>query len=198
MADVTPKFKKDWVLTREAFDTLLARMDSDRGLAAEKYEVLRCTLIRMFEWRNCPLPDVHADDVLNIVARRIQEGEVIEDVMSYACGVARMLCLEVKKKRGRELGASPDLRQSMLLSEEDDETKLLHECLEKCLGKLPDESREMILSYYQGAKQEKIDHRRVIAKKFNITLNVLRIKTCRVRAKLENCINDCLKNYASV
>lgn len=196
MTNVTQKLKKDWVLTREAFDTLLAGLDSDRDRAAEKYEVLRCKLIRMFEWRNCPLPDVHADDALNIVARRIQEGETVGDVTNYAHGVARMLCLELKKKQGIELGASADLRQSMLLGEEDEETKLLHECLEECLGKLPHESREMILGYYQGVKQGKIAQRRVIAEKFDITLNVLRIKTCRIRAKLENCINDCLKNSA--
>jgi DNA-directed RNA polymerase specialized sigma24 family protein len=198
MADVTPKFKKDWVLTREAFETLLARLDADEVVAAEKYEVLRSALIRMFEWRNCPLPDVHADDVLNIVARRIQEGEAVDDVTSYAYGVARRLALVILKKLKLELEASADLRQAMERDEEDDETKQLHECLEKCLGHLPVKSRELILSYYHGAKQEKIEHRRLIAEKFNITLNMLRINTCRIRAKLENCINDCLNTYAGL
>jgi len=37
--------KKDWAVTREAFDLLLTRLDSDREQAARKYEQIRKSLL---------------------------------------------------------------------------------------------------------------------------------------------------------
>ena len=78
---------------------------------------------------------------------------------------------------------------------EDDDEDVRYTCLERCLKELPDNSREMILSYYRDDKQAKIDHRKTIAEKFNISLNALRIKTLRLRLKLEECVHTCLQKY---
>jgi len=193
MADVSTNLKKDWGLTQEAFNKLLTSLDDDRELAAEKYEVLRTKLSRFFQWRDCPSPEDHTDDVLNIVARKISEGETIESVSSYSYGVARMLCKEIRKKQEAEHRAFTNIPITVQTNQSDDEKDSLHECLDKCLGKLPDESRELILGYYQGDKREKIDQRQIMAAKYNITLNALRINACRIRDKLEICIEECLK-----
>lgn len=193
MVDVSTSLKKDWVLTQDAFDKLLAGLDSDRDRAAEKYEVLHCKLSRFFQWRNCPSPDDHTDEVLNIVARKIYEGEAIENISNYSYGVARMLYKEIKKKQEAERTAFANIPTSVQANQSDDEANMLYECLEKCLESLPGESRELILGYYQGDKRAKIDQRQIIATRYNITLNALRINACRIRDKLEVCIDKCLK-----
>ena len=43
--------KKDWILTKEAFERLLALLDVDRELAGQKYENVRRKLIEFFEAR---------------------------------------------------------------------------------------------------------------------------------------------------
>src|ERR671938_30866 len=61
-------------LTAEAFTKLLARLDPDRERAGEKYEELRRTLVKFFEWRGAPFPEDQADETFNRVARKLDEG----------------------------------------------------------------------------------------------------------------------------
>src|SRR5262249_34915539 len=70
--------RKEWELTPEAFSKLLAELTPDPEVAGEKYEDLRGQLIKFFEWRGLLFPDQHADETLNRVARKIDEGERVE------------------------------------------------------------------------------------------------------------------------
>src|SRR5512147_2505802 len=91
--------RRKWTLTQEAFDQLLAALGEDRERAGETYLEIRSNLVRFFEWRGCPLPEDHADETFNRVAKRILEGEEILNPMSYCLGVARMLLLEISTSR---------------------------------------------------------------------------------------------------
>src|SRR5215831_16309091 len=84
-------------LTAEAFTKLLACLDPERERAGEKYEDLRRTLIKYFEWRGAPFPEDHADETLNRVARKLNEGVEVRNVNGYSYEVARRVCLEVWK-----------------------------------------------------------------------------------------------------
>src|ERR1043165_9546383 len=84
-------------LTAEAFTKLLARLDSEHERAGEKYEDLRRTLIRYFEWRGAPFPEEHTDETFNRVARKLSEGIEIKNVGGYCYEVALLVCLEVWK-----------------------------------------------------------------------------------------------------
>src|SRR5215813_2559377 len=98
------------MVTQQAFDGLLICLDSDRQRAAEKYEILRCKLVKFFEWRACAVLAVDlADGTIDRVARRIEEGEQVQNVSNYAYGVARMVYLE----NLRELNRADEARGSM-------------------------------------------------------------------------------------
>src|SRR5450759_5872831 len=84
-------------LTAEAFAKLLDRLDADRERAAEKYEDLRRTLTRFFEWRGAPFPQDHADETFNRVARKLDEGVKIKNIGGYCYQVARLVFLETTK-----------------------------------------------------------------------------------------------------
>jgi hypothetical protein len=94
--------RQKWSLTQEAFDGLLAALDSDRDTAADRYLEIRRNLVRLFEWRGCSTPDEYADETLNRCAKKIAEGEAIRDLPTYSIGVARMLLREITRERSRE------------------------------------------------------------------------------------------------
>src|SRR5947209_14193773 len=153
-------------LTSEAFTKLLARLDPDRGRAGEKYEDLRRTLIKFFEWRGTPFPEEHADETLNRVARKLDEGVEVKNVGGYCYEVARRVCLEVRKgndSRRDPLETVPHNTASADAADSALERELLLDCLEKCLCRLPDESRALIVEYYQVEKLVRIGRLKYLA-----------------------------------
>lgn len=187
--------KKDWTLTQQAFDKLLARLDDDRTLAGEKYEIIRAKIVKFFEWRGCFNTDDLADETINRVARRLDEGEEILNLNSYFYGVARLLFMETLKEQEKTRQAEDNLLTSEQFSIEEDVNETRIKCFEKCLSKLPDETREMIVEYYQDDRRAKIERRKEIAERMRIPLNALRIRAHRIRAKLEECVSNCVGNY---
>ncbi|HKU75720.1 MAG TPA: hypothetical protein VJR02_17545 [Pyrinomonadaceae bacterium] len=73
-------------LTAQAFIRLLERLGDDEEQAAQNYEDLRHTLIRTFEWRGAPFPEEHADETLNRLARKLDEGVEIRNLRDYTAG----------------------------------------------------------------------------------------------------------------
>src|SRR5215475_14547618 len=85
---------KIWELSEEAFLQLLGRLNADPSLAGESYEKLRAGLVFFFERKGCLVPAELADETVNRVARKIEEGREIEDVIKFSYGVARYVLLE--------------------------------------------------------------------------------------------------------
>jgi len=181
-----------WKLTREGFDRFLFRLDSDRDAAGRKYEVLRSKLISYFDWRNCPFPEDHADEALNRVTRKIAAGEELRDVSTYVFGVARMMLLEIVRRMENERTALHQLPAVTPIDTESDETQERMDCLRQCLAALPQKSRELVTEYYEGDGATKIKRRRDLAANLGMQLNALRIRACRLREKLEECMGRCL------
>lgn len=192
--------KTVWTLTPEAFERLLLSFDSDREQAGQKYENLRRKLLEFFEARGSHTPDEHADETLNRAARKITEGEAVENVNNYCYGIARFLWLEASRRQSKEpiafdedfvsfamSGADEEERENLRLERE----KRL-ECFEKCLRKLPDEPRTFIIEYYREENGLKIEQRKQLAALLKTTLNALRLRASRLRRELGACINSCL------
>jgi DNA-directed RNA polymerase specialized sigma24 family protein len=86
--------KTTWVLTEAAFTKLLSAFDPDPERAGEKYEALRESLVKFLDWRGARAPEDLVDETFNRVARKLEEGEAIQDVPSYCHGVARLVFLQ--------------------------------------------------------------------------------------------------------
>jgi DNA-directed RNA polymerase specialized sigma24 family protein len=185
-----------WELTASALERLLARLDADASRAAEAYETLRLGLTRFFDWRGAHFPDECADETLNRLARRLDEGAEVADVRGFALGIARLVLLE----RAR----SPQLRQDelneQLLTAAPapvlDHSPRLHDCLDTCLASLPADARTLILEYYQDQRREKIDRRMRLAGQLGLSANALRSRAQRVRDRLERCVRGCAAGRA--
>ena len=189
--------KTVWTLTPEAFERLLSSFDADRERAGQKYENTRRKLLEFFEARGSRTPDEHADETLNRVARKIVEGEVIENLNNYCYGVARFLWMEASRGRSKEpVALDDDYAISGADEEEREQLRQTRErrieCFEECLRKLPDETRTFIVEYYREENGLKIQQRKQQAARLKTTLNALRLRASRLRRELGACINSCL------
>ena len=181
--------KKDWRLSQEAFDLLLAALDDDRERAGEKYEVLRRKLVKFFEWHGGARPEDLSDEALNVTARKLLEGEVVRNVSSYCLGVGRNLLIEDARRRVKEQATHND-PVFLRTGADADEEQLLLECLEQCLDRLPAESRRLLLTYYGGDRCAKIDARKALAADLGVPINALRIRAWRLRQRLERDVEE--------
>ena len=189
-------------LTADTFEGLLGRLDADRERAGEKYEDLRRTLSRFFEWRGAPFPEEHADEVLNRLARRLSEGVEVRNVRAYCHEVARLVLLEAAKGRdGRtesleSISSEPSVEASA--AEEERERELRLACLEECLRALPVEGAELVREYYLGGGTGQIERRKALAGRLGLRRDALANRVQRLRDKLERCVSGCLRKKSAV
>lgn len=196
--------KSEWELTGEAFERLLRLLDADRERAGAKYELVRRKLIAFFEARGGESPADHADETINRAARKIAEGEQIEDINKYLYGVARLLLLELGRAREKsplplDSFTPPVARPADERDEEEHrraERERRFECFERCLRKLTPESRAFILAYYKEEKGEKVRGRKRQAGGMGVSLNALRLRASRVRSTLGRCVSECIGGAA--
>ncbi len=179
-----------WQLTAETLDGLLRFLDPDRDQAARGYERLRDKLIRLFDWRGCAFPEDLADETINRVARKLEEGTEIRspDPYRYFAGVAHRVFCEVLRRRKKKHAALAEIRQvdREPLPAAEEEHRL--SALDHCLVNLSPGERKLIMSFYQGEKQARIARRKQLASALDISINALRIRAHRLRLRLESCV----------
>lgn len=178
-------------LTKDSLEKLLLSLGEDRELAARRYETLRLGLVRFFEWRGCAFPEEHADEVIDRVASRIDQGQEIGNIGQYAIGVARFVFLEIVKQRQRQETALRQLPPDAVRKEVPAEEARL-QCVRHCLGALPSRSSEMVIAYYSEERGNKLASRKKLAQHLGISSHALRMRLQRIRAGLERCVSDCL------
>jgi DNA-directed RNA polymerase specialized sigma24 family protein len=185
--------KSEWTLSAEALARFLACLDPDSDRAGEKYESLRLTLLKFFDWRGAQFPDECADETINRVIRKLDEGETFRDIPTYCQGVARLVLLEKLKSPESRRADFEELPPAALVAPDSEEKDERLDCFERCLRELPVESRLLILQYYGDEKREKINLRLSLAERLGIPLNALRSRAQRIRNRLEECVNGCVK-----
>jgi DNA-directed RNA polymerase specialized sigma24 family protein len=182
--------------TAEAFAALLARLGPDTDRAGAAYESLRRALVALFTWRGAATPEECADETLDRLAARLNNGARVEDVPRFARGIARLVLLEHWRR--------PDARRTPLQEVDPDrhpapdatEDDTLRECLNRCLSELPPEGRELILKYYVAEGRTRIERRKRMAVSLGVSETALRNRAQRLRDRLERCITGCLRASA--
>ncbi|HLM60656.1 MAG TPA: hypothetical protein VK308_07630 [Pyrinomonadaceae bacterium] len=193
--------KKNWVLTPEAFAKLLAAFAPDSNEeAGAKYEAARIRLIKLFQWRGVFDAEEAADETLNRVARKIDEGEIVRNISAFIGGIARFVLLEKLKSKERTNVSLEDAPPTAFVKQPEefaddpaDEQKL--RCFNRCMREMPDEMRQIVVEYYNADADGsvRIEHRKRMAERLNLEMNALRNRALRVRGKLEDCIKNCLE-----
>jgi len=187
-------------LTTEGFSKLLVCLDPDRERAGYKYEELRTKLIRFFQWRGAPFAEEHADESLNRLAKKIEEGVAIKHPSNYCYQIARLVLLEAL--RGDDYRCTPLEEVEVELTAEtgDDaaqkEQRL--ECLDGCLRTLPEDARDLIVAYYCDGNRDRIQRRKRLAERLGLNREALANRAQRVRNKLEQCVTRCLAEKLAI
>jgi DNA-directed RNA polymerase specialized sigma24 family protein len=179
--------KKNWELSQEVFDALLAWLDSDRDQAALKYEKIRSGLIKFFTTRNALDPEDLADETINRVAGKLKDigKDFSGDPEPYFYRVARFVHMEHLRKK---------LPQPMLASPIDpSRIELEYNCLERCIERLTKENRDLLLRYHSPDGRVETDLRRALADELGIAPNALRIRVHRIRQGLKECLEKCIE-----
>jgi DNA-directed RNA polymerase specialized sigma24 family protein len=168
-----------------AFEQFLFWLGPDPESAGKKYELIRDRLIMMFRARRCVFAEDLADTTFERVARKLTDltTEYTGDPARYFYGVAKKVYLEyqheIMTKRMR-------VECSLTTSTEDPDLENMLKQLDNALSAIPKSDRELILNYYTGSGRNKINHRRVLAKRFGLPVNALRLRVFRIRREIKN------------
>jgi len=183
-----------WTLNQTALASLIERLG--RGDARE-YEVLRRKLIAFLDLRGAARPEVAADETLDRVARKLEDGVAIESLRAYVFGVARRVLLESERRERRERIVQ---EAWVLLHREPDapdaETQRRLACLDKCLRSLAAENRAIIEAYHGSAGGSLRGGRVDLAARLNLSEGALRTRAHRIRNELGACARRCLARTA--
>lgn len=172
-----------WILDPAAFAGLLAALHPDRDQAALRYEELHERLVRIFIWERAIDPETLADEALTRLARRLAEGEPIQNIPAFLNGIARNLLKEEANRRHLRQPL-PDLPAPP----PNPNVERHHLALEHCMAGWEPDKRELLLAYYQGDHAARIRNRQELAARLGIDLNALRNRALRLRERLEICI----------
>lgn len=194
--------EEDGDLTQDAFDKLLAILDQDRNAAGRKYEIIRRKLQKFFECRGCAIPNDLADETINLVARKVAQGQLItgDEPARYFYGVARNVIREYWRRLSRcsqsteclssiyHPGENPAETAQRTIERHISDRRL--ERLEVCLRSLTDENREAIIKYYDCEGRSKISGRRTLARQMGLHSNTLRLRVHRIKMKLKRDLDE--------
>lgn len=183
-----------WSLNGPAFDRLLDALGADRERAAVEYQRLHARVSGLLRWWGSPWPDELADETLDRVARKLEEGTEIAagSLGAFARGVARLVFYEsIRSPRHQEAPLPAELEPHAQPDQGDTERSLA--CLDRCLDQLSGHDRECVLRYYDPGREKNIDARRQLASTLGVSPTALRIRAFRIRERLESCVSRCLE-----
>jgi DNA-directed RNA polymerase specialized sigma24 family protein len=182
-------------LSGAAFAGLLARLDPDAERAGAAYEDLRRALVSFFTWRGALTPEDCADETLDRLAARLDDGVAVNDVPRFAHGIARLVLLEHWRRADARRAPLEDVPPGP--GREAPEDEAVHACLDRCLASLPAEARDLILRYYAADGGGRIAERKRLAASLGVSESGLRNRAQRLRDRLEACIRGCVGAHPS-
>jgi DNA-directed RNA polymerase specialized sigma24 family protein len=169
--------------------TLLERLARDNDVAPA-YERLRLRLVTFFRVHFPVQAEALADEAIDRLASRLDDGTPVDNPASYALGIARFLLLEAGARQRKEAHAAREAMLESELQEPEPESDPALPALRNCLDSIDPESARLILEYYGDGDggASRIDRRQRLAERLGMTLNALRNRALRTRMALEKCM----------
>jgi DNA-directed RNA polymerase specialized sigma24 family protein len=179
-------------LSRSSLDTLLYALHPDRDRAGLEYEALRERLVHFFELRWTSNAEELADEALNRLAKRLSEGQIVNQIPHYLLGIARLLLLE----RAKEQHLQPLVDREVVVSHPATEDPV-QEAFQSCLEELSFRDRQLLERYYGEEGVIRIQNREILAHELGISVNALLNRVMRLRAGIERCTQERLGRRSS-
>ncbi len=178
----------------ESLERLLAILDPDRERAGRRFEHIRHRLVKFFTWHAAAYPDELADETIDRVMKQLGDGRQIggADPTPYFFGVARNVLRESWRRRPADARSHPAPVPAPERRVDDDLAEARSRCLDRCLERLAEPSRHLVLAYYSEGEGGGIPARKRLARELGISIYALRVRVHRLRARLEACVRACL------
>lgn len=151
-----------------------------------QFEQHRRYLITLLTYAGAADPEHLSDTVLDRAAKRLTEGEAIDNIRAWLRGAARMVLLESQTNLRRESDAA--VAGAEFVHKFGSGTEADHTFLDECLNRLTPDHRSLIESYYQPQGKSLLETRRKLSIDLGISSENLRTRALRVRKALEECL----------
>jgi DNA-directed RNA polymerase specialized sigma24 family protein len=174
-----------WTLSRDEFDTFLARLDSDRTKAGAQYENMRAALVRYFARYGHIDAQDWADQTMDRLVRKNFENQ-IDNLTAYMYAVARWVRVENHRKSRREvpLSATSSLLTTVGDPHERIEQEQKRAILMRSTQQLSSNDAALLAAYFPSGDDAR-GSRRALALALGISAAALRLRLCRARRRLE-------------
>lgn len=188
--------KKTNTLTPENFTALLGWFSPDPDEAGKKYEEVREGLIRYFRFRGCADSAVLADETITRVAVKLPTFDLSNNVktITYFYGFAKNIFREYlaqNKKKEVDFDAERSLNTASY-DDFNDPDPIEFKCLDRCLTKLPEAERDLLLQYYSKNKREKLELRKKLAEQLHLKKGTLHTRVHRLKINVGKCLKKCM------
>lgn len=181
-------------ISTEDFERLCHWFSQDRDAAARRYVETHERLTRWCYFKGCDCPEDLADEVLSRVAKKATLlASYDPDSIRLLLGYARKVYLEYKRDKER-FGDKRDPDKEASGNNDTVAAEIRARCLERCLQKLNENDRQLLLGYHEYDPGEQIEHRKAIAEARQTTLNAIRLKVSRLMSNLGNCVKSCCRS----
>lgn len=183
-----------WELTQAAFARLLSWLDEGTDSGGERYLEMRRRLHAWFDRKACSNPEALADETLNRVARRLTQADTITGATpaQFCYITAKYVWLESLRQPQNAPLEDAALQQRPALDSDAPAREARFNCLEACLARLTQAERTLLLRYFTGEERTKITQRQQLATELKVSANALSLRVFRLRARMEQCVRDCL------
>ena len=166
----------------------------------ERFKSIRARMIFFFEKRNCIDPEELADATLERVVKRLCGGAKVSDLERYSYGVAKKIFLEYLRKKDATVAFFDDQKyRSYSTSGGGEDDAVIRErqltCLEECMARLKEQDRTMLMEYYQFNGRLKLEQRRKMAERMNISRETLALRIFHLKQKLRKCVSERLEDF---
>lgn len=184
-------------MSLDNFDELLRWLDPDYPeKAAEKLEKIRQRIIKIYTNRGSR----RAEEVFDVTLSRVCEKvEIVAptyegDPALYFYAVAKNVHSEFLRADSPLVPLNPSEADSKGdAGDSSSEVEVRHQCLERCLDQLPPEKRSLIVRFYTGDGQIRIENRKKLAAELGIDSKALSLRALRIRRELLLCLRGCFK-----
>ncbi|HEV2992011.1 MAG TPA: hypothetical protein VG759_26475 [Candidatus Angelobacter sp.] len=184
--------------TISGYELLLNSFGTDPAEAGRLLQVQRDKIIAYFDFKGSGIVDGErlADEVMDIAAKHLQNGEPIQNIRAYLYGTAKLVWrnyyreTEYTRRKSEEYQylSKAKILTSDERTEELESIKL--ECNRKCLQQIDSANRELLIEYSSGSAQA----REALSQRHGISRNSLTIRINRIRSDLRKCRTICMKN----
>src|ERR1041385_3438344 len=162
--------RSDRLIPMESLESLINLLDArSNGPPGAGYQLVRTKLIKYLEWQKCVAAEELSDETIDRDAKKVGQGQQIENLMGYFYGVARLVLKEYERAQLRHQRAVATLPRSTEEVDDNNEPAIPHlECNRKCLKELSETDRDLIVAYCQPDDRPKTVRRQDLATKLGI------------------------------